>query len=32
MTINIGMEWASKLDITKSNNAAMDMLIADFSF
>ncbi len=32
MTINIGMEWASKQDIMKSNNAAMDMLIADFSF
>ncbi len=30
MTINVGMECTSQLDIRKSNNAAMDMAIADF--
>ncbi len=30
MTINVGMECASQLDIRKSNNAAMEMAIADF--
>ncbi len=30
MTIDVGMEWASQLDIRKSNNAAMEMAIADF--
>ncbi len=30
MTINVGMEHASQLDIRKSNNAAMEMVIADF--
>ncbi len=30
MTINVGMERASQLDIRKSNNAAMEMAIADF--
>ncbi len=29
MTIDVGMERASQLDIRKSNNAAMDMAIAD---
>ncbi len=30
MTINVGMECASQLDIRKSKNAAMEMAIADF--
>ncbi len=30
MTIDIGMECTSQLDIRKSNNAAMEMAIADF--
>ncbi len=30
MTINIGMESASQLDLRKSNNAAMEMVIAIF--
>ena len=30
MTINVGMECASQLDIRKSNNAVMEMAIADF--
>ncbi len=30
MTIDVGMERASQLDIRKSNNAAMEMAIADF--
>ncbi len=29
-TIHVGMERASQLDIRKSNNAAMEMAIADF--
>ncbi len=30
MTIDIGMECASQLDIRKSNNVAINMVIADF--
>ncbi len=30
MTIDVGMEHASQLDIRKSNNAAMEMAITDF--
>ncbi len=30
MTINVELERASQLDIRKSNNAAMEMAIADF--
>ncbi len=29
MTIDVGMECTSQLDIRKSNNAAMEMAIAD---
>ncbi len=30
MTIDVGMERTSQLDIRKSNNSAMEMAIADF--
>ncbi len=30
MTIDVGMECTSQLDIRKSNNAVMEMVIADF--
>ncbi len=30
MTINVGIECASQLDIRKSKDAAMEMAIADF--
>ncbi len=30
MTIDVGMEHASQLDIRKTNNAAMEMAIVDF--
>ncbi len=30
MTVNVGMECTSQLDIRKSNNAAMEMAIADY--
>ncbi len=30
MIIDVGMECASQLDVRKSNNAAMEMAIADF--
>ncbi len=31
MTIHVGMEHTSQLDVRKSHNAAMEMAIADFS-
>ncbi len=30
MTIDVGMECTSQLDISKSNNATMEMATADF--